>query len=59
MSENLWGMAIAEFGSITGYFNGGKSGQTRILAIKRGPIDRGITVLKTLAKYSFVQKAAM
>ena len=26
-------MAVAEFGSITGYFKRGKSGQTRILAI--------------------------
>jgi hypothetical protein len=26
-------MAVAEFGSITGYFYWGKSGQTRILAI--------------------------
>jgi hypothetical protein len=33
VSENLWRMAVAEFGSITGDFEWGKSGQTRILAI--------------------------
>jgi hypothetical protein len=44
VSENLWQMAVAEFGSIAGYFKWGKSGQTRILAIskagdKMGAID--------------------
>jgi hypothetical protein len=42
-------MVVAEFGSITGYFQWGKSGQTRILAIgvvgdKTGAIDQGSTV---------------
>ena len=40
MSEKLWQMAVAEFGSITGYLLWEKSRQTRILAIKRGGGDR-------------------
>ena len=40
-------MAVAEFGSITGIFNGGNWDRREFwrLAIKRGVIDRGSTVV--------------